>query len=192
MPEMPAGAEQGIVRGMYLLREAPASASAPRVQLLGSGTILREALAAAEALEADFGVHADVWSVTSFTELKREGDAVRRHAMLHPMEPAGQSYVERCLGPRKGPVVAATDYLRAYADQIRAFVPRRYSVLGTDGFGRSDIRPSLRNHFEVDSRFIALAALHALAEEGAIERGVVAKAVQKYGIDPDKRDPAKP
>jgi len=129
--------------------------------------------------------------VTSFTELKREGDAVRRAAMLHPGQAAQPSYVEGQLGPRVGPVIAATDYVRAYAEQIRGFVPRRYTVLGTDGFGRSDIRPNLRSYFEVDRHFVAVAALSALADEGTIDRKRATEAIAKYGIDPDKRDPAK-
>jgi pyruvate dehydrogenase E1 component len=188
MPEMPAGAEQGIVRGMYLLRPS-VRATGPSVQLLGSGTILREVLAAAELLEADFGVTADVWSVTSFTQLKRDGEAVRRHNLLHPGEPPRRSYVEECLGPRKGPVVAATDYMRAYSDQIRAFIPRSYTVLGTDGFGRSDTRPMLRRFFEVDSQHIVVAALAALSEQGEIDSGKVKAAIEKYQINPDRPAP---
>jgi pyruvate dehydrogenase E1 component len=188
MPELPKGAAEGIVAGMYLLREGQA-AEGPRVQLLGSGAILREVLAAADLLEADFGVHADVWSVTSFTELKREGEAALRHTMLHPHD-RRTSYVQRCLGPRKGPVVASTDYVKLYADQIRAFVPRSYTVLGTDGFGRSDTRAMLRRFFEVDRHYVALAALWALAESGEIERDRVAAAIEKYGIDPEKTDPS--
>jgi pyruvate dehydrogenase E1 component len=193
MPELPEGAAEGIVRGMYLLREAPsAAAKRPRVQLLGSGTILREVLAAADLLARDFDVAADVWSVTSFTELRRDGDAAARHDMLHPEAPPRPSFVERALSAREGPVIAATDYVRAFAEQIRAFVPRRYAVLGTDGFGRSDTRPMLRRHFEVDRHWVAVAALQALAEDGEIERSDVAQAIAKYGIDPDKRDPARP
>jgi pyruvate dehydrogenase E1 component len=194
MPAMPKGAEEGIVRGMYLLREGQGAAKkdGARVQLLGCGSILREVLGAAELLERDFGVAADVFSVTSFTELKREGEAARRRDMLRAAERAQPSYVEQCLGSRKGPVIAATDYVRAFAEQIRPFVPRRYTVLGTDGFGRSDIRENLRRFFEVDRHFVAVAALHALADEGGIDRGRVAQAIEQYGIDPDKRDPAKP
>jgi pyruvate dehydrogenase E1 component len=193
MPELPEGAAEGIVRGMYLLREAPSDgAKRPRVQLLGSGTILREVLAAADLLASDFDVAADVWSVTSFTELRRDGDAAARHEMLHPEAPPRPSFVERVLSAREGPVIAATDYVRAFAEQIRAFVPRRYAVLGTDGFGRSDTRPMLRRFFEVDRHWVAVAALQALAEDGEIERSHVAQAIAKYGIDPDKRDPARP
>jgi pyruvate dehydrogenase E1 component len=190
MPGMPEGSREGIVRGMYLLRDAGV-VPGPRVQLLGCGTILREVIAAADLLEQHFGVHADVWSVTSFTELKRDGDSVARQNRLHPGAEPQRSYVERCLLPRNGPVVAATDYMRVFADQIRAYVPRRYSVLGTDGFGRSDVRPSLRQHFEVDRFHVALAALHALVEDGAIGRDIALQAMQKYGIDSNKPDPAK-
>jgi pyruvate dehydrogenase E1 component len=191
MPEMPKGVEPGIVRGMYPLREA-GKGKGPRVQLLGSGAILREVLAAAELLQQDFGVKADVWSVTSFTELKREGEAVHRQAMLHPTAAKKLSYVEECLAARKGPIVAATDYVRAFADQIRAFVPRRYTVLGTDGFGRSDTRPMLRAFFEVDRHHVVLAALHSLQAEGEIEAKQVTEAIRKYDIDPNKIDPSVP
>ncbi len=187
MPEMPQGAAEGILRGMYLLRDG-GSVKGPRVQLLGSGAILREVLAAAELLLADFGVVADVWSVTSFTELAREGAAVRRDDMLQPREPR-TSYVEQCLGPRKGPVIAATDYVKLYADQIRGLVPRRYSVLGTDGFGRSDTRAMLRRFFEVDRHHVVVAALSALAQDGEIDRAKPDAALEKYGIDPRKPAP---
>jgi pyruvate dehydrogenase E1 component len=194
-PPMPSGAEEGIVRGMYLLREgSPAgrgSKKSPRVQLLGSGTILREVIAAADLLGDDFGVTADVWSAPSFTELRREGLAAERWNMLHPGEQPRVSYVESCLADRQGPVVAATDYVKAFADQIRAFVPRRYRVLGTDGFGRSDYRRKLRSFFEVDRHFVAVAALQALAQDGAVPAATVTQAIDKYGIDPDKPDPAR-
>jgi pyruvate dehydrogenase E1 component len=159
------------------------------VQLLGSGTILREVIAAAELLEKDFNIAADVWSVTSFNELRRDGLDCERWNMLHPEQPRRASYVEQCLAQRSGPVVAASDYIKAYADQIRAFVPRRYSVLGTDGFGRSDTRKKLRHFFEVDRYYVALAALKALADEGAIETKEVSRAMQLYGINPDKPNP---
>jgi pyruvate dehydrogenase E1 component len=159
------------------------------VQLLGSGTILREVIAAADLLAADFGVAADVWSVPSFTELRRDGLAAERWNMLHPTEPPRRSFVEACLAERAGPVVAATDYVRAFPDQIRAFVPRRYRVLGTDGFGRSDYRRRLRSFFEVDRHWVALAALDALATDGTVARSVPAEAITRYGIDPDKPNP---
>jgi pyruvate dehydrogenase E1 component len=189
MPEMPEGAQAGIVRGMYLLHEAK-KGKGPRVQLLGCGAILREVLAAAELLQEDFGVKADVWSVTSFTELKRDGERAQRHNMLHPKAKPRSSHVELSLGNRAGPVIAATDYVRLFAEQIRAFVPRRYSVLGTDGFGRSDTRPMLRRFFEVDRHYVALAALSSLAEEGELERARVTEAMRKYEIDPDKLEPS--
>jgi pyruvate dehydrogenase E1 component len=192
-PAMPEGVEEGIRRGMYLLRDGTdgkrVARTKPRVQLLGSGTILREVLAAAELLAADFDVVADVWSCPSFTELHRDGMAAERWNLLHPTEPPRQSYVESCLADRPGPVVAATDYVRAFADQIRAFVPRRYTVLGTDGFGRSDYRRRLRSFFEVDAGHVAVAALSALAAEDKVPTERVADAIGRYGIDPDKPDP---
>jgi pyruvate dehydrogenase E1 component len=182
-PAMPEGAEEGILRGMYLLREGEGS---PRVQLLGSGTILREVLAGADLLAEDFGVAADVWSVTSFTELRREGIEIDRWNLLHPTDKPRRSHVEQCLDGRDGPVVASTDYMRAFADQIRPFVNRRYSVLGTDGFGRSDYRVKLRRFFEVDRHYVAIAALKALADEGGVEAVTVQEAIERYGIDADK------
>ncbi len=187
-PPMPAGVESGILKGMYPVRDS--DLSGPRVQLLGSGTILREVLAAAEMLEQDFGVAADVFSVTSFTELRRDGLDAERWNMLHPDEEPRLSYVERQLARRSGPVVAATDYMCSFADQIRPFIKNRYRVLGTDGFGRSDTREKLRRHFEVDRNYVCTAALFALAEEGAVERSRVSEAMKKYGIDPDKPNPA--
>jgi len=192
-PAMPKGAEAGIIKGMYLFSEGKAEAKAPKVQLLGSGTILREAIAAAELLEKDFGVAADIWSVTSFTELRREGIDCERWNMLHPEAKARVSYVEQCLAGRSGPVIAATDYMRSFADQIRGFLPQNskghYKVLGTDGFGRSDTRKKLRQFFEVDRHYIAVAALKALADEGTIKAGEVSKAIKLYNINPDKPNP---
>jgi pyruvate dehydrogenase E1 component len=190
-PPMPDGAEAGIVKGMYLLKRGDKAAGAPRVQLLGSGTILREVIAAAALLIADFGVAADIWSVPSFTELRREGLDVERWNMLHPTSPPRRCHVETCLGPEQGPVIAATDYMKSFADQIRPFVPRRYRVLGTDGFGRSDYRKKLRYLFEVDRHFVTVAALKALAEEGSVPATAVAEAIRKYGIDPEKANPAR-
>jgi pyruvate dehydrogenase E1 component len=180
---MSEGAEEGILRGMYKLSSS--SGDGPRVQLLGSGTILREVMAAAELLASDFGVAADVWSVTSFTELRREGIEVERWNMLHPEDAARSAYVAECLGADGGPVVASTDYIRAFADQIRQWVPGRYRVLGTDGFGRSDFRSALRRFFEVDRHYVAVAALKELADEGAIEPARVREAIERYEIDPD-------
>jgi pyruvate dehydrogenase E1 component len=192
-PALPEGAEAGILRGMYLLRSSEGDAAGhdgPRVQLLGSGTILREVLAGADLLAADYGVQADVWSATSFTELRRDGLAAERWNMLHPGAEPRRSYVTECLAGRPGPVIAATDYVKAFADQIRAFVPGRYRVLGTDGYGRSDYRRNLRRFFEVDRHYVALAALTSLAEDGAVPADKVADAISRYGIDPDKADPA--
>jgi pyruvate dehydrogenase E1 component len=189
-PAMPPGVEEGIRRGMYHLSSTEGPAPyAPRVQLLGSGTILREVIAAADLLAADFGVAADVWSVPSFTELRRDGLEVERWNMLHPTEPPRRAYVETLLDGQAGPVVASTDYVRAFADQIRPFVPRRYRVLGTDGFGRSDYRRTLRSFFEVDRYHVTLAALTALAADGAIAPAAAAEAIARYGINPDKPNP---
>ena len=187
-PAMPAGAEDGIIRGLYLY-EAGATGKKPRVQLLGSGTILREVIAAAQLLRDDHGVSADVWSATSFTELRRDGLSAERWSRLHPDAPRRKSYVETCLEGREGPVIAATDYIRAFADQIRSQVPRRYVVLGTDGFGRSDYRAKLRDFFEVNRYHVAVAALKALADDGMIGAEVPAKAIRDYGIDPERPDP---
>ena len=187
-PALPEGAAEGIVKGMYLFREAD-DAAAPRVQLLGSGTILREALAAADLLAQDFGVAADVWSVTSWNELARDGYQVERWNRLHPEEEERHCYVSRNLDRRTGPVIAVSDYVRAVPDQLGAFVKRSYTVLGTDGYGRSDTRRKLRQHFEVDRFHVAVAGLRALADEGAIERGRVTEAIEKYGIDAEKVDP---
>ncbi|MBL6691571.1 MAG: pyruvate dehydrogenase (acetyl-transferring), homodimeric type [Pseudomonadales bacterium] len=189
-PAMPEGVEEGIIKGMYLLQKNSAKNSRKVVQLMGSGTILREAIAAAELLKDDFGVTADIWSVTSFNELRREGLSVHRWNMLHPEEKPRQSYVEECLDGTKGPVIAATDYMKTYADQVREFVPGTYEVLGTDGFGRSDTRARLRKFFEVDRHYIAVAALSALVKDNVIEASQVAKAIDLYGIDPEKPDPA--
>jgi pyruvate dehydrogenase E1 component len=187
-PEMPQGAEEGIIKGMYLLKKGKKKAS---VQLLGSGTILRESIAAAELLEKDFNVHADIWSVTSFTELRREGLDCERWNMLHPEAKPRKSYVEQCMAKHEGPVIAATDYMRSFADQIRGFLPKRFKVLGTDGYGRSDTRKHLREFFEVDRHYIAVAALKALADEGNIKASEVARAIALYNINPDKPNPVK-
>ena len=189
-PPMPEGAEADILKGMYLFRRGAGTAGgAPRVQLLGSGTIFREAIAAAELLRQDWGVEADLWSCPSFTELARDGQAIQRWNMLHPCEAPRQSHVEASLADSRGPVIAATDYVRLYAEQIRPFVARPYTVLGTDGFGRSDTRERLRQFFEVDRHWIAVAALKALADEASIGREQVSDAMRKYGIDPEKPDP---
>ncbi|MBW9269370.1 MAG: pyruvate dehydrogenase (acetyl-transferring), homodimeric type [Candidatus Thiodiazotropha sp. (ex. Lucinisca nassula)] len=186
-PAMPERVEEGIVQGMYLLKKGGKQKT--RVQLLGSGTILREVIAAAELLEKDFNVTADIWSVTSFNELRREGLDVERWNTLHPEEDQRQSYVTQQLSGQQGPVVAATDYIRSYADQIRPFVPAAYSVLGTDGYGRSDMRSQLRKFFEVNRYYVALAALKSLADQGDLKEEVVTQAIKKYKIDPDKPNP---
>ena len=186
-PAMPKGAEEGIIKGMYRFS---AGAGEKKVQLLGSGTILREVIAAAELLQKDFGVAADIWSVTSFNELQREGVDCERWNMLHPEDKKPRvSYVEQCLDA-KTPVIAATDYIRAYADQIRPYVKASYKVLGTDGFGRSDTRKKLRHFFEVDRYYVTLAALKSLADAGTIPASEVGKAIKKYNINPNKPNPA--
>ena len=194
MPGLQPGTEEQIVKGMYMCKpgSAPAKgAAAPRVQLLGSGTILRESLAAQELLEKEWGVIADVWSCPSFNELTREGQDVERYNLLHPTEKARVSFVAQQLDKHGGPVVASTDYMKAYAEQIRPFIPkgRTYKVLGTDGFGRSDFRSKLREHFEVNRHYIVLASLKALSEDGTVPVAKVAEAIKKYGIKADKINP---
>ncbi|MBR9867937.1 MAG: pyruvate dehydrogenase (acetyl-transferring), homodimeric type [Oceanospirillales bacterium] len=186
-PAMPVGAEEGIVKGMYLLQEGKDSDK--KVQLMGCGTILREVIAAADILRDEYGVESDIWSTTSINELRRDAQSVSRWNMLHPEEEARTSYLAGCLEGHEGPVIASTDYMRIYADQLREYIPRTYKVLGTDGFGRSDTRAKLREFFEVNRYYVTIAALTALAEEGKVERTVVAKAMQKFGINPEKPAP---
>lgn len=190
-PEMPAGAETGIIKGMYLLKDAGKPKKGElRVQLLGSGTILREAIAAAELLDKDFGVTADIWSCPSFNELRRDGFDVERWNRMNPeAKTPRKAYVTEQLEGRQGPAIAATDYVRGFADQIRAFVPMTYTVLGTDGFGRSDTRANLRRFFEVDRYYIAHAAIAALAKDGKMTGKDVARAIKQYKIDPEKANP---
>jgi len=188
-PVMPAGTADGIRRGMYPLIDSGLDQDRPRVQLLGSGSMLNEVMAAAGILESEFDVAADVWSVTSFSELRKNGIACDRANLLNPDGPESTPYVSQQLAGRRGPVVAATDFVRAYPDLIRAWVPGRYTVLGTDGFGRSDTRAALRDFFEVDRRYIALAALKCLAEEQSIPWSTLSGAAAKLGIDPGKPDP---
>ncbi len=191
-PAMPDGAREGILRGMYCLRDGAGGGRGkkkPSVQLLGCGSILREVLAAADLLEEDFGVTTTVWSTPSFTELQREGADTARWNMLHPEEKPRQSYVAQCLSKHEGPVVAASDYVQMFANQIRTFIDRRYVALGTDGYGRSDTRKNLRRFFEVDRHYVAVAALHALADDGDVPRSKVAEAIKKYGVDPEKPNP---
>lgn len=191
-PPMPAGAEPGIVKGMYLLRSSTAAAGGRRVQLMGSGAILREVIAGADLLAKDFGISSDIWSVTSFTELRREALDCDRWNMLHPEEQTRKSYVAQCLSDRgDDPVIAATDYMKLFADQIRAHVPGTYRVLGTDGFGRSDYRAKLRTFFEVDRHYVVVAALKALADENKIPSKTVSEAIAKYGLDTERPSPAR-
>jgi pyruvate dehydrogenase E1 component len=190
MPGLQPGTEEQIVKGMYLLKEGGKGRN--RVQLLGSGTILRESLFAQELLEKDWGVQADVWSCPSFNELARDGLDAERWNMLHPdAKEQRVPFVAQQLEKHAGPVVASTDYIKQYVDQIRAFVPkgRTYKVLGTDGFGRSDFRSKLREHFEVNRHYIVVAALKALSEEGSVPASKVAEAIGKYGIKADKVNP---
>jgi pyruvate dehydrogenase E1 component len=188
-PAMPDGAAPNIIKGMYLLKAGEKKPKSLRVQLLGSGVMLREAIAAAELLAKDWNVESDLWSCPSFTELAREGNAVARWNMLNPTAKPRVSHVGSCLADTKGPVIASSDYIRAFAEQIRAFVPRRYVVLGTDGFGRSDTREKLRQFFEVDRHYIVVAALKALADDGEIPATKAAEAMKKYGVDGAKPAP---
>ena len=189
-PGLKTGDEEGIVRGLYLLKEGEAG-NDTRVQLMGSGSILRESLAAAELLEKDWGVAADVWSVTSFTELRRDGLDCDRWNLLHPGEKARVPYVTATLSGHEGPIIASTDYMKLFADQIRAYIPagRSFSVLGTDGFGRSDFRYKLRSHFEIDRHFIVLSALKSLVAQKKLKPRCLTDAIAKYGVDPDKSNP---
>lgn len=192
-PGLKTGDEAGILKGMYKIKPSESKdKKAPKAQLLGSGTILREVIAAADLLQADWGVSADVWSATSFTELRRNGMDCERHNMLHPAAKPLVPYVTELLEKTEGPIVASTDYMKLFADQIRPFIPegRRYKVLGTDGFGRSDFRAKLREHFEVDRHFVVLATLVELAREGKVDKDAPAKAIAKYGINPNKPNPA--
>jgi pyruvate dehydrogenase E1 component len=190
MPAMPQGAEQGILQGLYPFSTVkPTGKPKAKATLLGSGTILREVIKAAEHLAADYGIEADILSAPSWNELRREALECERWNLLHPGEPPRKPYVASTLAAHEGPFIAASDYVRNVPDQIRQWVPGRYVVLGTDGYGRSDAREALRHHFEVDHRFIVLAALRALADEGQISIGVVEQAIQSLGIDPAKSDP---
>src|SRR4029453_15169510 len=188
-PAMPEGAESAIIKGMYPFRAGDKKSKAPRVQLLGSGTIFREVIAAADLLKADWGVEADLWRCPSFTELARDCMRVAPDNLMNPTAKPKISHAEACLKDTAGPVIAATDYMRAYADQIRACVGRRYVVLGTDGFGGSDPREKLRRFFEVDRYYVVVAALKALADEGALPAAKVAEAMKKYSIGPTKPAP---
>jgi len=187
-PDMPKGSEEGILKGIYCLQEGDEKGK--KVQLMGSGTILREVMAAADLLKADFDINADVWSVTSVNELAREAIDCSRWNQLHPLKKARKSYLESQLQGRKGPAIMATDYTRAFVSQLREFVPMSFSTLGTDGFGRSDTRENLRKFFEVNRYHVVVAALKALADEGDIDNKIVQQAIKNYGIDPEKPNPA--
>jgi len=187
-PAMPQGAEEGIIKGMYLLKEGKDAEK--KVQLMGCGTILREVEAAAEILRDDYGIESDIWSTTSINELRREALTVARENMLNPEAEPKKAYVTECIESRGSmPVIASTDYMRSYADQLREFIPGNFKVLGTDGYGRSDTRTKLREFFEVNRYYVVLAALKALQEEGKVEGAEVAKAMQKFNINPAKPAP---
>ena len=188
-PEMPEACQSGIIKGMHQVKKKAGSSGKKAVQLLGSGAILREVLAAAELLQERYGIDSDVWSVTSFNELKRDGDDVDRWNRLHPEVKPRRTYVQECLAESSDPVIAASDYLKLYADQIRSQISSSYTVLGTDGFGRSDTRAKLRSFFEVDRYFITQASLDALARENVIDVSVVKTALSELGIDPNKSNP---
>ena len=186
-PALPKGAESGILKGLYNF--STSNTKGEKVQLMGSGVILREVIAAAEMLEKDWGVSADVWSATSFTELRREGLDCERWNMLNPEKPQRTNYVAECLKDAKGPVIASTDYMKSFAEQIQRFVPNKFVALGTDGFGRSDSREALRDFFEVDRNYIVVTALKALSDEGKLPATKVAEAVKKYKLNPNKPNP---
>lgn len=189
-PEMPVGVEEGIIKGMYLLREGKKTRkNDKRVQLMGAGSILREVEAAAEILRDEYSIESDIWSLTSVNELTREGQDCQRYNLLNPEAEPKQAYITQQLSGRQGPVIGATDYMKNYLEQLRAYIPAGYTVLGTDGFGRSDTRTKLRRFFEVDRQFVVLAALKALVDEGKLEASVVTQALTKFGITADKSNP---
>ena len=188
-PALPKGTEAGILKGLYNFSKSKNAAKDLKVQLMGSGVILREVIAAAEMLEKDWGIATDVWSATSFTELRREGLDCERWNMLNPEKPQRINYIAQCLKDAKGPVIASTDYMKSFAEQIQRFVPNKFVALGTDGFGRSDSREALRDFFEVDRRYVVLAALKALSDEGKLPASTVAEAVKKYNLDSNKPNP---
>jgi pyruvate dehydrogenase E1 component len=189
-PPMSEGVEEGIIRGIYKVSTKSAGKGKPVVKLFGSGAILREALRAQAVLAEQFGVSSSVWSVTSYTELAREAQTVERHNMLHPTGKRRQSYLEKVLANEPGPIISASDYVRALAEQIVRYVPQQgFFALGTDGFGRSEDRTDLRRHFEVDAESIVVGALYQLSKQGEVETKTVAEAIKKLGIDPEKIDP---
>jgi len=188
-PDMPVNAEEGIIKGMYQLEATKKKKPKLLVQLMGAGSILREVRAAAVVLREDFGVESNVWSLTSINELTRDGQRAQRWNMMHPESEPRVPYITQQLNGENSPVIAATDYLKTYADQLRAFIPNRFSVLGTEGYGRSDTRANLRRFFEVDCNYVVIAALKALSDEGQLEAKVVSKAMKQLGVDPEKLDP---
>jgi len=190
MPEMPKCAQEGILKGMYKFRAASNPAAPLRAQLFGSGAILPEVIKAQEILESKYNVSADIWSVTSYTELYREGHACERWNMLHPGEPQRVPYVSRCLQDAPGVLVAASDYVKAMPDAIDRWLPRPLIVLGTDGFGRSETRAALREFFEVDYRYVIVATLAALARDGKVNTSVVDQAMKAHNVNPEKVNPA--
>jgi len=189
-PEKPKGCDEGILKGMYLFKEGN-NKGKTKVQLLGSGTILREIIAASEILSREYGIDSDIWSVTSFNELRKDGLETERRNLLNPVKKAEKSFVEKCLDKRSGPVIAATDYTRAFSDQIRAYTQKSFYSLGTDGYGRSDTRKNLRKFFEVDKEHIVAFTLSALAKEQLIGSESAEKAIKKFKIDKDKDFPTK-
>ena len=190
-PAMPEGCEDGIIRGMYKFEsvEVKGRKKAPRVQLLGSGAIMNEVRAAAQLLKDDWGVASDVWSVTSYNELARDGQHAHRWNLLHPDDNPKKPYVTQCLENQPGPVVSSTDYIKLHSEQLRAYIPKTYLTLGTDGFGRSDTREKLRHFFEVDRYYVTVTALSALAKDGEVDKERVLEAMRKYGIDRNKPNP---
>ena len=188
-PEKPKGCEDGILKGMYLFKEYNKKGKT-KVQLLGSGTILREIISAAKILSEDYGIDSDIWSVTSFNELRRDGMETERWNLLNPNEKSKKSYVQKCLEKKDGPIIAASDYTRSFSDQIRPYTEKPFYSLGTDGYGRSDTRKNLRKFFEVDKEHIVAYTLSALAKEQLIESKKAEKAIKKYKIDKDKSFPS--
>ena len=186
-PDMPKGAEAGILKGIYNFSKSKAKGE--KVQLMGSGVILREVITAADMLEKDWGLSADVWSVTSFNELRRDGLDAERWNMLNPEKPQRLSYVAEVMKGAQGPTIASTDYMKSFAEQISAFVPGKFVALGTDGYGRSDSREALRSFFEVDRYYVVVAALKALADEGKLPASKVSEAIKKYKLDANKPNP---